>query len=86
MKLPSLIFSALIGAVASARSMTPMAALATARLAGRRMPGQLILLDYPVVKLGAVAMAAIGVIDRALATAPIRAEESRLGIFILTHL
>jgi hypothetical protein len=29
-------------------------------------------------------MVAIGVIERALATAPIRAEESRLGIFIVT--
>ena len=56
MKIPSLLSSALIGAVASARSMTPMAAIATARLAGRRTPGQLILLDHPVVELGAVAM------------------------------
>ena len=56
MKMSSLLFSALIGAVASARSMTPMAAIATARLAGRRTPGQLIFLDHPVVKSGAVAM------------------------------
>ena len=56
MKMPSLLFSALIGAVASSRSMTPMAAIAMARLAGRQTPGQLILLDHPVVKLGAVAM------------------------------
>ena len=56
MKMPSLLSSVLIGAVASSRSMTPMAAIATARLAGRRTPGQLILLDHPVVKFGAVAM------------------------------
>ena len=56
MKMPSLLSSALIGAVASARSMTPMAAIATARLAGRRTPGQLIFLDHPVVKVGAMAM------------------------------
>ena len=56
MKMPRLLSSALIGAVASSRSMTPMAAIATARIAGRRTPGQLILLDHPVVKLGAVAM------------------------------
>jgi len=48
--------SALIGAVASARSMTPMATIATARLAGRGTPGQLILLDHPLFKFGAVAM------------------------------
>src|ERR1700712_4927456 len=48
--------SALIGAVASARSMTPMATLATARLAGRRTPGRLLLLDQPLFKFGALAM------------------------------
>ena len=48
--------SALIGAVASARSMTPMATIATARLAGRGTPGHLILLDHPLFKFGAVAM------------------------------
>jgi uncharacterized membrane protein len=48
--------SALIGAVASARSMTPMAALATARLAGRRTPGRLVLLDHPLFRFGALAM------------------------------
>jgi uncharacterized membrane protein len=48
--------SALIGAVASARSMTPMATLATARLAGRRTPGRLVLLDHPLVEFGALAL------------------------------
>ncbi len=51
-----LIPSALIGAVASARSMTPMAALAAARLAGGRTPGRLVLLDHPLFKYGALAM------------------------------
>jgi len=48
--------SALIGAIASARSMTPMATIATARLAGRRTPGRLFLLDHPLFKLGGLAM------------------------------
>ena len=56
MRNPELLASALIGAVASARSMTPMAAIATARLAGRRTPGRLLLLDYPLFKFGALAM------------------------------
>lgn len=56
MKNLGLLPSALIGTVASARSMTPMAALATARLAGRRTPGHLVLLDHPLFKWGAVAM------------------------------
>ncbi len=56
MKTLGLLPSALIGAVASARSMTPMATLATARLAGRGTPGRLILLDHPIFKFGAIAM------------------------------
>lgn len=56
MKTSSLLPSALIGAVASARSMTPMAALATARLAHRPTPGRLLLLNHPVFKFGALAM------------------------------
>lgn len=56
MKNPGLLFSALIGVVASARSMTPMAAIAAARLLGRRTPGELFLLDRPVFKFGALAM------------------------------
>ena len=50
--------SILIGAVASARSMTPMAALAGAHLAHRRTPGQLWLLDKPLFTAGALAMGA----------------------------
>ena len=56
MKTPALLSSALIGAVASVRSMTPMATLATARLAGRRTPGRLALLDQPLFRFGALAM------------------------------
>jgi len=56
MNIRNLLSSALIGAVASARSMTPMAALAAARLAGRRTPGQLVLLDRPLFKFGALLM------------------------------
>ena len=58
MNFRSLLPSALIGAVASARSMTPMATLATARLAGRDTPGELFLLDRPLFKYGALAMGA----------------------------
>ena len=56
MKASSLLPSVLIGAVASARSMTPMAALAAARLAHRPTPGRLVLLNHPVFKFGALAM------------------------------
>lgn len=54
--LRSLLPSALIGAVASARSMTPMATIAAARLAHRDTPGELFLLDRPAFKYGAMAM------------------------------
>ena len=56
MKFPGLLFSALIGAVASARSMTPMASIAAARVLGDRTPGRLVLLDRPLFKFGALAM------------------------------
>ena len=56
MKNSGLLFSALIGAVASARSMTPMASIAAARVLGHRTPGRLVLLDRPVFKFGALAM------------------------------
>jgi len=58
MNFRSFLPSVLIGAVASARSMTPMATLATARLAGRDTPGALVLLDRPLFKYGALAMGA----------------------------
>ena len=56
MKITKFVYSALIGVVASCRSMTPMATLAAARLAGRRTSGSLVLLDRPLFKYGALAM------------------------------
>ncbi|KQW79634.1 hypothetical protein [Brevundimonas sp. Root1279] len=56
MRVPDLLASALIGAVASARSMTPMAALATAHLAHRKTPGRLRLLTHPLFTAGALVM------------------------------
>ena len=56
MKNLALLPSALIGAVASARSMTPMAAIAAARVAHRPTPGRLLLLDHPLFKFGALFM------------------------------
>ena len=56
MKNLGLLPSVLIGAVASARSMTPMAAIAGARIAGETTPGRLALLDLPLFRFGALAM------------------------------
>ncbi|EFC6552629.1 hypothetical protein RIL63_004817 [Escherichia coli] len=56
MKMTEFVYSALIGVVASCRSMTPMAALAAARLARRDTTGKLMLLDRPLFKYGALAM------------------------------
>ena len=56
MKTHGLLFSALIGAVASARSMTPMATLAAARFLGASTPGRLVLLDRPLIRFSALAM------------------------------
>jgi uncharacterized membrane protein len=56
MSIRNLLPSALIGAVASARSMTPMATLSAARLADRSTSGELLLLDRPLFKYGALAM------------------------------
>jgi uncharacterized membrane protein len=72
MKARELLFSALIGAVASARSMTPMASLAAARLLGRRTPGTLVLLDRPLFKYGALAMGAGELYGDKMKTAPDR--------------
>lgn len=68
----ALIPSALIGGVASARSMTPMAALATARLAGGRTPGRLVLLDHPLVRAGALVMGAGELFGDKMKSAPDR--------------
>ena len=72
MKISSLLSSALIGAVASARSMTPMATIAAARLANRSTPGQLVLLDRPVFKYGALAMGVGELLGDKMKTAPDR--------------
>jgi uncharacterized membrane protein len=72
MNLRSLLPSALIGAVASARSMTPMATIATARLADRHTPGQLFLLDRPLFKYGALAMGVGELVGDKMKTAPDR--------------
>lgn len=68
----ALIPSALIGAVASARSMTPMATIAAARLAGRSTPGKLVLLDHPLFKFGALAMGIGELLGDKMKTAPDR--------------
>ena len=72
MTIRSLLSSVLIGAVASARSMTPMATIAAARLAGRRTPGDLFLLDRPIFKFGALAMGAGELYGDKMKTAPDR--------------
>ena len=72
MTIRSLLSSVLIGAVASARSMTPMATIAAARLAGRRTPGELFLLDRPIFKFGALAMGAGELYGDKMKTAPDR--------------
>jgi len=72
MKHRGLLSSALIGAVASARSMTPMATLAAARLAGRGTTGHLILLDRPIFKLGALVMGVGELLGDKMKSAPDR--------------
>jgi uncharacterized membrane protein len=72
MKIPSLLSSALIGAVASARSMTPMATLAAARVADRSTTGELVLLDRPIFKYGALAMGVGELLGDKMKTAPDR--------------
>ncbi len=72
MNLRSLLPSALIGAVASARSMTPMATLAAARMVDRHTSGELLLLDRPIFKYGAMAMGVGELIGDKMKTAPDR--------------
>src|SRR6187402_2129756 len=72
MKDDSLVFSALIGAVASARSMTPMATIAAARLLDRRTPGRLVLLDQPLFRNGALAMGVGELLGDKMKSAPDR--------------
>ena len=72
MKYRELLSSALIGAVASARSMTPMASIAAARLLDQRTPGRLVLLDRPLLKFGALAMGVGELLGDKMKTAPDR--------------
>ncbi|MEH6664709.1 MAG: hypothetical protein V7678_07640 [Brevundimonas sp.] len=72
MTLPNLLPSVLIGAVASARSMTPMAAIAGARLMHRRTPGRLVLLDHPLFRAGALVMGVGELLGDKMRSAPDR--------------
>lgn len=72
MKNTGLLFSALIGAVASSRSMTPMATIAVARALDKSTPGQLALLDRPLFKYGAMAMGVGELLGDKMRTAPDR--------------
>lgn len=72
MKTPDLLLSALIGAVASARSMTPMAALAGAHLAHRQTPGRLRLLTHPLFTAGALVMGVAELFGDKMKSAPDR--------------
>ena len=69
---PNLLPAVLIGAVASARSMTPMAALAGAHLAHRQTPGRLLLLDKPLFTAGALAMGVGELLGDKMRSAPDR--------------
>ena len=72
MRFSGLLPSALIGAVASARSMTPMASIAAARLLGERTPGRLFLLDRPLINLGAMFMGVAELFGDKMKSAPDR--------------
>ena len=72
MQFRSLLSSILIGAVASSRSMTPMATLAMARAAGRQTTGELVFLDRPVFKYGAMAMGVGELLGDKMKSAPDR--------------
>lgn len=72
MKITEFVYSALIGFVASCRSMTPMAALAAARIAGRETSGRLLLLNRPLFKYGALVMGAGELFGDKMKSAPDR--------------
>ncbi|WP_130098442.1 hypothetical protein [Siccibacter turicensis] len=72
MKKNNFFYSALIGLVASCRSMTPMAALAIARMKKRDTTGRLLLLDRPLFKYGALAMGAGELFGDKMKSAPDR--------------
>jgi uncharacterized membrane protein len=71
-KLSDLIFPALIGAVSSTRSMTPMATLSAARLMNSQTPGRLLLLDSPLLMYGALALGAAELFMDKMKSAPDR--------------
>lgn len=72
MKITDFVYSTLIGLVASCRSMTPMAAIAAARVSGRDTPGSLLLLDRPLFKYGALAMGVGELLGDKMKSAPDR--------------
>ena len=72
MKIRNLLPSVLIGAVASARAMTPMAALAAARLTGHHTRGKLVLMDRPLFQFGALAMGVGELLGDKMKSAPDR--------------
>ena len=72
MKYRDLLPSVLIGAVASARSMSPMGALAAAHLAGRSTPGRLLLLKQPLFTAGALMIGVGELFGDKMKTAPDR--------------
>jgi uncharacterized membrane protein len=72
MKPRGLLFSALIGAVASARSMTPMAGIAAARILGYCTPGRLVVLNRPIFTAGALAIGAGELLGDKMKSAPDR--------------
>jgi uncharacterized membrane protein len=71
-KLSDLLFPVLIGAVASARSMTPMATLSAAQFLNRRTPGRLVLLNRPLFRNGALAMGVAELLGDKMKNAPDR--------------
>ena len=72
MKTRGLLFSALIGAVASSRSMTPMASIAAARFLGQSTPGRLVVLNRPWFTAGALAMGVGELLGDKMKSAPDR--------------
>lgn len=72
MRITDFVYSALIGLVASCRSMTPMAAIAAARVSGRDTPGSLLLLDRPLFEYGALAMGVGELLGDKMKSAPDR--------------
>ena len=64
--------------------MTPIAAIAAARLAGRRTPGRLLLLDHPLFKFGALAMGVGELFGDKMKSAPDRTVALGLGARVMS--